>query len=175
MFLKILQISVESTCVADLRACNFIQKRLQQNCFPVKFLRTSFSTEQLWWLLFKIRNGNNLFIDVSVISVTHSQSLIIYNFSQSQTNLKIHPLTKSLFQYSIFVTDLEQPPFFLRSGLNINNFAVLYHFLKTQIFSEIQLNIYFFDQNVPCFIKRPTFFQLSPKELITISKCAIQH
>ena len=130
MFLKILQISVESTCVADLRACNFIPKRLQQKCFPVKFLRTSFYTEQLRWLLFKIRNSNNLFIDVSVISLTHNQSLIIYNFSQSQTNLKIHSLTKSLFQYSIFVTDLEQPPFFLRSGLN--NLTTLLFFTTSE-------------------------------------------
>ena len=30
MFWKILQISVESTCVACLRACNFIKKRLQR-------------------------------------------------------------------------------------------------------------------------------------------------
>ena len=32
---------------------------------------------------------------------------------------------------SVFVVDLEQTPFFLRSDLNINNFAVLFHFLKT--------------------------------------------
>ena len=43
----------------------------------------------------------------------------------------MHSLTKNLFWQNIFVADLEQTPFFLRSDLNINNFAVLYHFLKT--------------------------------------------
>ena len=40
--------------VAGLKACNFIKKRLQHRCFPVrfeKFLRTPFFTENLWWLL----------------------------------------------------------------------------------------------------------------------------
>ena len=59
-FLKILQISVENTCVAGPQACNFIKKRLQHKCFPVNFLRTPFSREQLQWLLFKIRNSNDL-------------------------------------------------------------------------------------------------------------------
>ena len=45
----------------------------------------------------------------------------------------MHSLTKNLFWQNIFVADLEQTPFFLRSDLNINNFAVLYHFLKTLI------------------------------------------
>ena len=37
-----------------LKTCNFIKKRLQQRCFPVKFTKflgiPSF-TERLWWLL----------------------------------------------------------------------------------------------------------------------------
>ena len=40
--------------VASLQTCNFIRKRLQQRCFPVKFakfLRTPFLTKHLWWLL----------------------------------------------------------------------------------------------------------------------------
>ena len=40
--------------VAGLRACNFITKKLQQRCFPVKFakfVRTPFLTEHLRWLL----------------------------------------------------------------------------------------------------------------------------
>ena len=35
---------------------NFVKKRLQQKCFPVKFLRAPFSTEQFLWLLSKISN-----------------------------------------------------------------------------------------------------------------------
>ena len=38
----------------DLKACNFIKKRLQPKCFLVifaKFLRTTFFTEDLQWLL----------------------------------------------------------------------------------------------------------------------------
>ena len=35
---------------------SFVKKRLQQKCFPVKFLRAPFSTEQFLWLLSKISN-----------------------------------------------------------------------------------------------------------------------
>ena len=62
--LKILQTSQENTCVgvffkrvAGLRLCNIIKKRLQHRCFAVKFakfLRTSFLTEHLMWLLLVI-------------------------------------------------------------------------------------------------------------------------
>ena len=40
--------------VAGLEACNFIKKRIQQRCFPVKFaklFKTPFFTEHLQWLL----------------------------------------------------------------------------------------------------------------------------
>ena len=37
-------------------------------------------------------------------------------------------LTKNVFPSSFFVINLEQTPFFLKSDLNINNFAVLLHF-----------------------------------------------
>ena len=36
------------------QACNFTEKRLYHRCFPVKFvkfLRTAFLTEHLWWLI----------------------------------------------------------------------------------------------------------------------------
>ena len=48
--------------VAGPQACNFIEKRFQHSCFPVKFakfFRAHFFTEGLWWLLFKISNSNN--------------------------------------------------------------------------------------------------------------------
>ena len=41
-----------------LQTCNFIKERLQHRCFPVKslkFLRTSFFTEHLRWLLLSIK------------------------------------------------------------------------------------------------------------------------
>ena len=59
MFLKVLQVLEKNTYVADPQVCNFIKKRLQHKCFPVKFLRTPFSTEQHRWLLFKISNSSN--------------------------------------------------------------------------------------------------------------------
>ena len=51
------QYAQENTCVgvSGLQACNFIKKRLLHRCFPVnilKFLRTPFFAEHLWWLLF---------------------------------------------------------------------------------------------------------------------------
>ena len=58
--------------MAGPQACNFIKKRLKHRCFPVKFLRTLFSTEQLRWLLFMISNSNNSFQRCfSDISNTH--------------------------------------------------------------------------------------------------------
>ena len=58
VFLKISQISLENICVG-LNACNYIKKRFQHRCFPVKFpklLRTPFFTEQLRWLLLSLHN-----------------------------------------------------------------------------------------------------------------------
>ena len=64
VFLKFSQISQEKSSVGvsfqenylSEKVCNFIKKRLQHRCFPVKFskfLRKFFSTEHLWWLLLK--------------------------------------------------------------------------------------------------------------------------
>ena len=39
----------------------------------------------------------------------------------------MHSLTKNLFQLNVFVTNIEQTPYFLKFDLNINNFAVLLH------------------------------------------------
>ena len=64
MILKISQNSHENTCPrvsfliklqgSGLRPATLSKKRLWNRCFPAnfaKFLRTSFSTEYLWWLL----------------------------------------------------------------------------------------------------------------------------
>ena len=51
VFLEISQNSQENTCV---RPATLLKKRLWHRCFPVnfvKFLRTPFFTEHLWWLL----------------------------------------------------------------------------------------------------------------------------
>ena len=47
-----------------LKVYNFIEKRLQHMCFPVnivKFLKTAFFIEHLWWLLLK--NGKLVRMD----------------------------------------------------------------------------------------------------------------
>ena len=67
LFVKI-SVLKNFACVAGFEACNFFIKRLQHKYFSVNFLRTLFSTEQLRWLLLKIRKSNNLFKDVSDIS-----------------------------------------------------------------------------------------------------------
>ena len=61
LFLKIFQISLESTSVgvflnrvSGRQNWDFIKKRQQHRCFPVKFLRTNFSTEHLQWLLLAV-------------------------------------------------------------------------------------------------------------------------
>ena len=55
--------------VAGLRPATLLKKRLWHSCFPVnfaKFLRTSFLTEHLWWLLLKYfpgeRNPQKVFL-----------------------------------------------------------------------------------------------------------------
>ena len=68
--------SEEKPALQAPRLATFLKKRLQHKYFPVKFLRTLFSTEQLRWLLFKIRNSNNLVKDISLIYLTHNQSLM---------------------------------------------------------------------------------------------------
>ena len=48
--------SLFNKCV-DLKACNFIKKRIQHRYFPVifaKFLRTTFLIEHIQWLLLEI-------------------------------------------------------------------------------------------------------------------------
>ena len=64
---------------AGPQACIFIKNTLQHKRFPVIFLRTPFSTEQLRWLLFMKNNGNNMLKDVSTMFLTHNQSLITCN------------------------------------------------------------------------------------------------
>ena len=58
--------------VADLKVCNFIKKRLQHRCFPVefhKFLRASFFTEHLRWLLLEgVFKGTSL---VKILQCCH--------------------------------------------------------------------------------------------------------
>ena len=77
VFLKISQISQESICVGFLflskvaahKACNFIKKRLQHRCFPLKFaklLRTPFLTEHLRWLLLILKKFRKVLISIRV-------------------------------------------------------------------------------------------------------------
>ena len=64
VFLEISEHSQESTCarvsffnkVAGLKPATLLKRRLWHRCFPmnaVKFLRTPFHIEHLWWLLLK--------------------------------------------------------------------------------------------------------------------------
>ena len=65
VFLEFSQNSQEKTCarvffnkVAELKPAPLLKKRLWHRCFPVnfvKYLRTSFFIEHLWWLLLKTK------------------------------------------------------------------------------------------------------------------------
>ena len=148
MFFKILQISVENTCVAGPQACNFIKKRLQFKCFPVKFLRASFSTEQLWWLPFKIRNSNNLFKHVSAIFLTQNQSLITCNSHNDKLIWKCTHLLKKRVSIELFCSTFRTkslPPFIWSKH---DNFAVLFHFLKTYRYLAKSSRIYIFSVRI---------------------------
>ena len=61
LFLMTLQAHLQENI---LKVYNFIEKRLQHMCFPVnivKFLKTAFFIEHLWWLLLK--NGKLVRMD----------------------------------------------------------------------------------------------------------------
>ena len=63
-----------------------------------KIFKNAFFTEQLRWLLFKISNSN-LSVQRCFSDISYAQ-LISDNLQlpQWQTNLKMHSLTKNLFQ-----------------------------------------------------------------------------
>ena len=108
------------------QARKFMKRRLQHRHFPVKVARFSstFFTDYMGWLVFKISNSNILFKDFSGIPLRHSKSLITCNSHNDKLNLKMHSLTKNFF-CNRFRTNSKG------SDLNINNFAVLFHFRIT--------------------------------------------
>ena len=91
MFLKISQISQENACAGGSfeqtcgLACNFIKKRLQHWCFPVKFaklLRIPFFTEHLRRLLLDKSAGTNFWPDFTPcfrVFIFHLQKQGLYS------------------------------------------------------------------------------------------------
>ena len=77
-FQKFCKFQWKTPVLQALRPANLLKRSSNKSVFFVKSIRTPFSTGQLRWL-FKIRNSNNLFKDVSAISLTHNQSLITCN------------------------------------------------------------------------------------------------
>ena len=60
LFLLLRSSRQEVLCEKGLRPTTLLRKRLWHSCFPVnfvKFLRTPFLTEHLWWLLLAILSG----------------------------------------------------------------------------------------------------------------------
>ena len=80
-------------------------------------------------------------------------------------------LTKHLFGQSVFATDLEQTPFFLKSDLKINDFTVLLHFLITYIFNDIQQKYIFHCPYLFCFL----FFFLLELFIISIYQLKVNN
>ena len=70
--------------VPDLRPATSLKKRFWHRCFPVnfvKFLRTPFLAEHLWWLLLRIEvllvisnRNSNFSLDSNLIESFHAQS-----------------------------------------------------------------------------------------------------
>ena len=78
------------------KPATLLKERLWHRCFLVnfvKFLRTPFFTEHLWWLLLDL-SGNILTWNISLI-------LTPYN-SHKKLSFKTHKLTKNLFRLNIF-------------------------------------------------------------------------
>ena len=66
--IEVAQNSHENTCVrvsfSEPPPCNFIKKETLAQVFPcefVKFLRTPFYTQQLWWLLLTIHEKDTAY------------------------------------------------------------------------------------------------------------------
>ena len=104
--------------VAGLRACNFIIKKLQQRCFPVKFakfLKTPFLTEHLRWLLHYHCKIHLYRLRISLtIQLNFALFLPAYIFLQSYSKLFLR-LVKGLrttkqilgvFFYFIFISTI---------------------------------------------------------------------
>ena len=99
---------------------------LQFKCFPVKFLRASFSTEQLWWLPFKIRNSNNLFKHVSAIFLTQNQSLITCNSHNDKLIWKCTHLPKTRVPIELLCSSFRTKSLPSLIWSKHNNLAVLF-------------------------------------------------
>ena len=89
MFLEVPQFQENFPALKNswLRTCNPIKNRLQRRCFPVnivKFLRTAFSIEQLWWLLLELRHIFCLWYNLK-----------IYEDSMTQTSQQTFGLMKT--------------------------------------------------------------------------------
>ena len=93
MLLKISQNSHDNTC-ARVSFSIYLKKRLWHKCFPwicAKFLRTSFLTEHLRWLLLRIR---------AAPSSTISRSKIFFHVNLGHIKF-LH--VNSVWDYSLFI------------------------------------------------------------------------
>ena len=61
---------------ARLKACNFIEVRLQHKCFPVKFLPTPIYFEEHLLLILEMTD-NNIF---KFMTITNTNLVLIYSF-----------------------------------------------------------------------------------------------
>ena len=70
-----------SPCFFNKVYQNFIKKRCRHSCFPVniaKFLRTSFFTENLWWLLLFFLNFEHIqHFNLLFLLLTLNMSLVV--------------------------------------------------------------------------------------------------
>ena len=86
-------------------ACNFIKKRLQHRCFPVKFaifLRISFFTEHLRWMLL-----THLFL-VKKESLEDSSEVVLTSLLEINA-LKVSKMCPAACNHSQICTLVKQP------------------------------------------------------------------
>ena len=97
----------------DLRPATLLKKRLSHRCFPVKFakfLRTTFLSEHLRWLLLRVPNF------VSVLRLCTIQNT-------SNSSAKAH--LRALFLQNSTQWLLSNVSHFFKKGKNRNNFSYL--------------------------------------------------
>ena len=76
---------------------SLFKKASIRSCKIGKMFKTTFLTEHLRWLGFKISNSNNMFKDF-FRDTSYGQQISPCNSINDKLNLKMHLLTKNLFQ-----------------------------------------------------------------------------
>ena len=103
LFLLLRSSRHEVFCEKGLRPATLLKKRLWHRCFSVdfvKFLKTPFLTERLWWLLLAIRS--RLYRVEHLLSAILSRLYCVENFCYSKLVIqRMFILSRNFLQFCV--------------------------------------------------------------------------